>query len=266
MTDWLSVDIICLLVLLTLVSVYVVVPMRLRRSMTLPVEPVLERIRLNQDVPSHVARFFLRAIHELETEGFTGSSEFYRARFSPDEAIYVTALSSRFVRDVVLLVGYPPRTPDPRAAYLVGVEFQTVLSEGNEIVTRNSNRSATNLPRSVPVLSVLTRVKDARSLHRIHMALLDRFGGSSPKQREEREGVRELLTLRYRRDLLDAVAAEYLEFDAEASVYRLTRKGAFLWIWRNLWPVSAYLAVMQRRQTARHTVGLTLASLEDANP
>lgn len=259
MTDWLSIDIICVLVLLTLVSVYVVVPMRLRRHCLLPMDLGLERVRLNEDVPSNVARFFLRAAHELETEGFTSTAEFYRARFSPEEAVYVTVLVNQMGSDLAYLFGSPPRSPDPRVSFVVGIEFQTIFQDEHEIVTRNASRGATNLPRANPILAVLLGMKDARTLHRVHMALVDRFGGPSAKRPLQGKEARDWLLERYQRDLAAGVTEGYFDVVAEDSAFRLSRKGAFFWTWRNLWPVSSWLAFVLQRKTAEYTLGLSVS-------
>ncbi len=156
-------------------------------------------------------------------------------------------LVNREQRDNAMVVAMYATSISPDSLKTMYVEYATVDASGHIYDTNNSDQLSSFPCPEHKSLSQLPAVRDIETLYRIHHALLERDGvtissKSYPLDSDWGGDVIEFLQESMRREFAEAEAAGYLRKASETH-YRPTIKGAFLIVWKELWP-----AKMIRRQ------------------
>jgi hypothetical protein len=236
-------------------AIYLVGPLFLLGQLRQPVNPRLERLDADgPKLPSRVEDYFTRVERSLKSLGFEtlGDSVLH------EQVASVSANLRAFLH---------PETGDSAAAYafyvqsgtswafkhrLVGFETQTDADAVYD--TSNTDQISVFPPRPFHFRRRFPKIRNPAHLYQVHRAILERENPSRGRPRRQAAAAGDWLArLRsdMRRELEHAVAAGYFRLDDETEMLTPTVKGAYLMMWKQLWPWKYFLTVRRDREADR---------------
>lgn len=220
---------------------YGLVPLLILGNFKLEANPRVVKFDLDEyEWPPEAEQLFRQASSTLEGLGFEVAECFFLPSVIENVKTAGVLMVNREQRDCAMIAamyGTPVREGSLKSMF---VEFGSGGPDGQSYDTSNTDQlSAFPTPDRKTVFH-LPRVQDAADLYLIHQAIMQRDGitvsSKTFKLDSEYGGdVIELLQASMRQEFSDAADEGYLKRTNEIH-YRPTIKGAFLMVWKELWP------------------------------
>jgi hypothetical protein len=234
---------------------YIVLPLRLRASFRLAAKPDLQPVDPSQKLPEDVATFFDRAEESLRSCGFERVGDYALKNLTARNAGNARLFANR--TSCVLATILANYRKDRIGAWQVNnmsSVFRTDFSDGSALI--NSNIAILNFrPRKPGVRSYrFVKIRNPATLFRVHEGITGQLFGDKAKEFP--------LDARFAGDYLrfaqcqameephHLVATGYCYHDEATDSLRLTLKGAFLSVWKGIWPVKQMRGRMRDRKAA----------------
>jgi hypothetical protein len=240
--DWIPFSGILFVLLGLAAFFYGIAPLILLAQQKFEARPRMVRFDLRDyEWPAEIERLFTEATAALRQEGFDIAECVFLPTAVPNVKTAVVLLVNREESDsaiVTAMYAQPVTATSLRTLY---VEFSTRSDDDAVFDTNNSSQLGAFPQRERTDLYQFVRVADARMLYRLHAAILQRHGCIRSRR---------ILRLdhQYRSDAVAwlqdsmieefeaAAQAGYLRLTDDRQFYRPTLKGAYLIVWKELWP------------------------------
>lgn len=235
---------------------YVGMPLLVLTQQKFEARPKMIRFDVDDfDWPAEIDQLFTEAVDDLAESGFEVVDGLFLPSAVQNVKTALILLVNRTEKDAAMVTAMYAQPVSSGSLKTLYVEFSTQFDDGLVYDTNNSSQMSAFPQRADTELHQFVRVKDATTLYQIHQAILERDGRSRSQK-----------VMRFDRDFGgDAVAflqnAMAEEFDDAADIGYLKRveggnnfaptlKGAFLMVWKELWPWKL-IRQMQRNQKAQ---------------
>ncbi|MCA9025166.1 MAG: hypothetical protein KDA86_08120 [Planctomycetaceae bacterium] len=220
---------------------YLLAPLAIFGSMKLEANPRVIRFDLGDyEWPEAAQRLFEQASSTLEKNGFVVTEGFFLPSVISNVKTAGVLLLNRQQRDAAMIVAMYGLPVSAESLKTMFVEFSTSSLDGHVYDTNNSSQLSSFPRPSNKTTNQLPQITDTEILYRIHQAVMqhDGISTSSKSFRIDTEYNGDVITLlqdSMRDEFEKAEAAGYLK-RADETYFAPTIKGAFLMVWKELWP------------------------------
>lgn len=205
--------------------------------------------------PPEIDRLFTESVDDLEELGFEVIDGLFLPSAVPNVKTALVLLVNPQEMDgamVTAMYAQPVTTGSLRTLY---IEYSTRFDDGTVYDINNSTQMGSFPQRDHQVLYQLVKLKDAESLYRVHQGVMTRDGRSNSQKviRLDREFGGDAVTFLQNamgEEFTAAADEGYLSLSADGKHYKPTVKGAFLMVWKELWPWKM-IRKMHRNQNAQ---------------
>lgn len=210
----------------------------------------LEPFDINSgELPAQVQQHFWETYQTLAEDGYQAAAYLVDAE-SSGMRLYLAVFENTSSQDLALAACPVARIGGRLVPKTYIVAFATDYTDGTKITT-------TNTPDVPSVASIPKRKKfhfpevtDPRRLGRIHQGLCSRVGGMTKRRISTSQTVREVLTADMTKEMEEQVEIGYFYHDETSGSYRPTWKGAFLMVWKQVWPIGTIRKCIGRARNA----------------
>jgi len=232
-----------LLVLLGVIGFfYLAVPLLICGQQKFEARPTMLRFDVDEyEWPAEIQRLFVESIGELTELGF----EVVDGLFLPSAVQNVKTALVLLVHpdevDAAMVTAMYAQPVSASSLKTLYVEFSTTFDDGSIYDVNNSSQMGSFPRREEMHLCQLVKVQDVRSLYCVHQAVL-RHAGRNQSQKvlpldEQFDGdAVAYLQHAMEREFQAASEQGYLKRASDGRSYQPTLKGAYLMVWKELWP------------------------------
>lgn len=234
-------------IVLVLTSIpYLFGPIAIRFKQKYEVSPQVARIPAYDELPQDVREFFDNVTTALQFEGFEVFDDvFLLPSAVPNVKVLILGLANRTTFATAAASAIYVKTPHEIKLQLASLEFGTRCRNAEYRVINTINSPIVSSLRELPdkLTIQLPQVCDPRRLYQLHLLNTRRFVGLEKSylriDSEFRgDGLANLKAV-LSEQLLEQVEAGYLYLPEGSSHYQPTWKGAFIMVWRELWPLKS---------------------------
>ena len=193
-----------------------------------------------ESLPKQVNEFFSSIGNKLINDGFTPIAFFQQPSQVPNITTYYSLLINDNSKDRVLLTEIISQNSFPNIRRQF-IEFCTEFSDGTEVSTSNIGEPGPLKYRLNKIVNRIPNVNDPHLLYNVHKTILKQLSKNTDKLLPERGREEFYISNSINRGLNAQVENGYMYFDSKADVFRFTLKGAYLTLWRNIWPISSII-------------------------
>jgi hypothetical protein len=237
--------------------VYVGGPVLLHATIKLSAAPEVVPFPLDHpSLPPEVAQDFQKVTARLGQDGFEPVGGLALPRQMPQVRAIMLLLANRKAKDVAMatvMYAASAQGPPRRTFYL---EVVTSFQDGTVVQTNNASQLPAFGPRPTHTTGRFPTIQCPRELYRLHQELVLRSASSAKKFRLDEEfggDWRAAVTAGMIEEMEAQVPTGYLYLSPEEKLYRPTWKGAFLMVWKLLWPMKSILR-SRRDRAARQLI------------
>jgi hypothetical protein len=236
------------LLVLGVVSVYLVAPLKARRTLWISTNPEIREIDLDfPEVPPIVAETFHSTAKALVSRGFVARGTFAIEKLNPNHRSYVALFEDP--REQTASIAFSDINMRQKIEQTLA--FKTKFADGSEVATTNTLRAPLTPPVKCRKSFGFPGVDDAArllNLHRRAMVELGEFSARVPPMKSDPIAhIADVFAV----ELAYQAEIGYLQLETGTGLYRLTVKGACLMAWRQLWPWGTIRRANRRRLAAR---------------
>ncbi|MCA9076448.1 MAG: hypothetical protein KDA93_15575 [Planctomycetaceae bacterium] len=221
--------------------VYAFVPLMILAKFNFEAKPRIIPVDLDDyEWPPEADKLFRRASSTLMKLGFEIDEAFFLPSVVENVKTIGVLMVNRVQRDCAMIAAIYALPVQPGSLKNLYVEFTSGGPDDTVFDTNNSDQLSAFPTPDRKTIYQLPKVKDVADLYAIHQAIMQRDGLTMSSKTfkldtEYRGDVIKLLQAGMGREFADAAADGYLKTDGETH-YRPTVKGAFLMVWKELWP------------------------------
>ena len=183
--------------------------------------------------------------------GYTDRGQSHLEGMSALEDGYAAFFEDRSARTVARFAIFRKRRRGTSALREVLI-FSTRFADGSEVMTTNNRDLPLAPPKPGRHRSTFPEVRDPAPLHALHVRAIRQLGEFSARVEPTNSGPSGHAAF-YDEEMAYLVHLRYLRPDEVRGVYRPTLKGAFLMVWRQLWPWSLIARAALKREARKAT-------------
>lgn len=224
-----------------LLAPYILGPILIKLSHTQAAEPRFREIDAQSEMlPPEAQSFFEAQIPELVKLGFTPLACMEMSGYTSKVMAYFTLLGHPGNRDMAMLTAFYTDVNGQLCFRSKYVEFVSRFAGERSVTTNNTGEISVTPKPPGSVKNGFPMAAETERLYRAHQAIVRRESPGDRKELPARDGVGKMLTEGIAREHAHSVEAGYFWFDAAASAFRPTWKGACLMTWMLCWPLKNF--------------------------
>lgn len=253
---------------------YVLVPLLILTQQKFEARPRMIRFeREGYEWPEEIDRLFTTSVSELEQAGFEVVDSLFLPSAVQNVKVALVLLVNRTEQDGAMVTAMYAQPVTPTSLKTLYVEFSSRYDDDFVYNTNNSTQlSAFPTPDHVQTYQFV-KVKSSAQLYQVHQAIMQRDGRSRSRKvlrldRDFSGDVTAFLQAAMREEFDSAAEHGYVRLTADGERFVPTVKGAYLMVWKELWPWKA-VRKASRNQRAKLLLdelareGLNVERLED---
>ena len=251
----------CLLMLALAVGPsWITSPLKLKRIHWTTADPHYEPLDVHSEqTPRPVIESVAAISPQLESLGFTNRGHFRISESVPNGGVHLTLFENRQSRQYAKLFSTFSTAGGSRKVTSTTLVFSTEFDDGLTLVTANrKTQPLTPRIRAHEGSLAVPWIDDPRRLYEIHNACITHFGNSASRADIPIKDPIDFLRKSQLKETAKFAECGYYYLDEDASVYRLTLRGAILMTCKLRWPIKPIRAALASRRSARvlHELGI----------
>lgn len=235
---------------------FLVVPLIIFAQQKFEARPTMVRFDLDEyDWPAEIQQLFTEAVGDLTEMGFEIADGLFLPSAVQNVKTALVLLVNRTESDAAMVTAMYAQPVTATSIKSLYIEFSTRFEDDFVYDTNNSTQLNAFPPRESTQTHQLVTIRDARALYQVHQAIMQREGRNRSQKvlRIDRDFHGD--AVRYLQEAVGeefAAAADegYIKLTSDGETYTPTIKGAFLMVWKELWPWKL-VRKMNRNQEAQ---------------
>ena len=193
------------------------------------------------ELPPEIDKLFTTSVADLSNLGFEVVDGLFLPSAVPNVQTALLLLVNRTDKDAAIVTAVYATSGSPSSAKSLYVEYSSRFNDGFEYNTNNTTHLPSFPARNKVKTLQLVEIADSAKLYRIHEAVMKSDGRSSSQkvlQLDREFGGDSVAFLQHgmQEEFESAAGYGYLSLTPNGEKYRPTIKGAFLVVWKELWP------------------------------